>query len=120
MTQKHKTDHTKQADAIKLAALLKKIEEKTTHAVKGRLGHNWRDNLFEIMMTRLELATPHKKEFMRLPAAFRKDPQTLPEFACGFLKTMSRMLKLAKAPSKPHHVVAFSLLYATVIDTFLK
>lgn len=118
MAQKRTTDHIKKlAD---MAALLKKVEEKTTRAMKGNLGDNWRENLFEIIMTRVELAAPHKKQFLALPAAFRHDPKAIPRFARTYCGTMRRILKLAKAPAHPHHVIAFSILYASIIDTFLK
>ncbi len=122
MAQKRKPNHSKKlADMV---ILLKKIEEKTARAVKGQLGDDWRDNLFEIMMTRIDLATPHKKEFAALrvilPAAFREDPKAIPRFARTYCGTMKRILKLADAPAHPHHVAAFCVLYASIIDTFLK
>ncbi len=130
MAQKRKADHTKRtgkaggkttgATLAKAAALLKKIEEQTARDVKRRLGDNWRDNLFEIMMTRIDLAAPHKKTFAALPKEFRHDPKAIPEFARLFWRTMSRLLKLAKAPAHPQHVAAFGVLYATIVDTFLK
>ena len=123
MAQKRKTNHSKQTGGAKLAAvaaLLKKIEEKTARDVKERLGDSWRDNLFEIVMTRIDLAAPHKKTFAAMPAAFRRDPQAVPAFARTFWQTMSRILKLAEAPSKPHHVAAFGVLYVSIIDTFIK
>jgi len=118
MAQKRKTDHSKKlAD---MAALLKQIEEKTARAVKSNLGDNWRENLFEIIMTRIDLAAPHKKKFAALRDEFRADPKAIPGFARTYFGTMKRMLALAEAPALPHHVAAFSLLYASIIDTFLK
>lgn len=130
MAQKRKTDQTKLTGRsgpkmntgalARLKALLEKIEEKTARGVKGHLGKNWRDNLFEVMMTRVELATPHRKFLSGVPAAFRKQPDAIPEFACIFWKTMKNILKLARAPARPHHVAAFGVLYVSVVDTFLK
>jgi hypothetical protein len=120
MAQKRKTDQTKLADR---AALLKKIEEKATRDVKRRLGDNWRDNLFEIVMTRMELLAPHKKAFAALPAAFRRDPTALPKFARTFWRTMAQILKTAHVPGglcQPAYVAAFGVLYLSIIDTFLK
>jgi hypothetical protein len=71
-------------------------------------------------MTRVDLAAPHKKQFLALPAVFREDPKAIPRFARTYCGTMKRMLKLAEAPAHPHHVAAFGVLYATVVDTFLK
>jgi hypothetical protein len=117
MAQKRKIDQTKLRNA---AALLEKLEQKTARGVKKRLGGNWRDDLFEIMMTRLELASPHKKTLSAIPSLLRQSPQEIPEFAKLFFRTMRGILKLAKAPAQPHHVAAFSLLYASIIEVFLK
>jgi hypothetical protein len=116
MAQKRKTDQSK-LDAA--AALLRNLEEKTARDVKTRLSDNWRDNLFEIMMTRLDLAAKHKKTYAAIPAALGHEPQQIPKFAKRFLKTMRHMLKLAKAPASPLHVAAFGVLYANVVNTFL-
>lgn len=126
MAQKRKANYTKKtgrAGSNKLdeaAALLKKIEAQTARRVRRNLGDNWRDNLFEIMMTRVELATPHKKFFAALPRAFRDDPKELPRFARLFWGTMKRLLQLAEAPARPLHIAAFGALYVSVVDTFLK
>jgi hypothetical protein len=126
MAQKRKTNHTKKKQTRSgqspdsIETLLKKIEEKTARDVQDRLGDNWRDNLFEIVMTRLDLAAPHKKQLAALKDKFREDPKAVPTFARTYYGTMKRILILADAPSLPHHVAAFSVLYATIIDTFLK
>lgn len=125
MAQKRKTNHSKKpgrgAHPLHEAeTILRQIEEKTARQVKNVLSDNWRDNLFEIMMTRVELAAPHKKKFSALPAAFRKEPQALAHFARLFWGTMKRMLSLAGAPARPPHIAAFGALYLSVIDTFIK
>jgi hypothetical protein len=117
MAQKRKTDQSK-LDAA--AALLMKLEEKTARDVKTRLSGSWRDNLFEIMMTRLDLAAKHKKAYAAIPAVLGKEPAEIPKFAKRFFKTMHNMLKLAKAPASPLHTAAFGILYASVVNTFLK
>ena len=118
MAQKRRADHSKKL--TEMAKLLKQIQEKTARDVKKRLGGNWRDNLFEIVMTRIDLAAPHKKKFLALREAFRDDPKAIPSFARTYCGTMKHILQLADAPALPHHVAAFSVLYATIIDTFLK
>jgi len=116
MARKRKTDQSKLEAS---AALLGKLEEQTARAVKGGLGDNWRDNLFEILMTRLELAAPHKKELAALPRELRREPKAIPKFARLFFKTLRNMLVLAKSPGSPAHVAAFSVLYASVVATFI-
>ena len=116
MAQKRKTDQTK---LTAMAKMLRELETKTARSVKSRLGDNWRENLFEIMMTRMELAAPHRKSYAAIPSALRREPKKIPEFAKLFLNTMHNILKLAKAPAHPHHIAAFSILYASVVNTFL-
>ena len=122
MAQNRRADHSKKTSSqlADMAKLLKTIEEKTARDVKKRLGDNWRDNVFEIVMTRIDLTAPHKKKFTALRDAFRNDPKAIATFARPYCGTMKRILQLAEAPALPHHVAAFSVLYATIIDTFLK
>lgn len=100
-------------------ALLRALEDKTARAVKKNLGPVWRDNLFEIMMTRLELAKKDKAAFAGLPAEIARTPSAVPRFASLAAGTLARMLKLAKAPDTPAHVAGFAVLYAHVVRTFL-
>lgn len=118
MAQKRKTNHSKTLADIE--KILTDIEAKTAKQVKRSLGASWRDNLFEIMMTRMDLAAPHKKTFAAVPSLLRDEPKKAPHFARRFGRTMKNILMLAKAPAQPHHVVAFSVLYVSVIDTYLK
>src|SRR5207248_5359175 len=64
----------------------------------------WRDNLFEIFMTRLELAAPHKIAYAAIPRELGQAPREVPAFAGQFFRTMHNMLVLAKAPASPVHV----------------
>ncbi len=123
MAQKRTTDHSKTntTKVAEIAAILKKIEEKTARAVKSNLGDNWRENLFEIIMTRVDLAAPHKKKFLALPAAFRHDPKAIPRFCPHLLRDHEAHIETSRCLlPHPHHVAAFSMLYASIIDTFLK
>ncbi len=117
MAQKRKTDQSQVSAA---AALLKKLEEKTTREVKNRLSDQWRDNLFEILMTRMDLVAPDKKAYAAIPAMLRKEPKAIPAFAKQFFRTMRNILKLAKAPASPPHIIGLSVLYASVVDIFIK
>ncbi len=116
MAQKRKNHQSKLEHG---EALLHALEEKTARAVKKRLGPNWRDNLFEIMMTRVELARGDKAVFAALPGEIARTPAMIPHFASLAAGTMTRMLKLAKAPASPPHVAAFAALYVHVVKTFL-
>lgn len=106
-----------------LKRVLETLEKETARDVKGKLGDGWRDNLFEILMTRIDIAEPHKKAYASLPSAFRKEPEVIQEFMKLFFKTMDNMLDLAGVPTGgfyPIHVTAFSVLYLSLIEVFLK
>ncbi|MDE2337234.1 MAG: hypothetical protein KGL10_07970, partial [Alphaproteobacteria bacterium] len=74
-----KTGRGKRADNLDSALdVLEKIENETARAVKDNLTGDWRDNLFEIVMTRVDLAAPHKKLLARLPEFARSEPSAVP------------------------------------------
>ena len=106
-----------------LKRILELLEKETACDVKGQLGESWRDNLFEILMTRSDLVAPHKKAYASLSAAFRKEPRAVPEFTKIFFKTAENMLTLAGVPSGgfyPVYVAAFSVLYLSFIETLIR
>ena len=106
-----------------LKRILELLEKETARNVKSQLGENWRDNLFEILMTRSDLVAPHKKAYASLSAAFCKEPRAVPEFTKIFFKTADNMLVLAGIPSGgfyPVYVVAFGALYLSFIETFIR
>jgi AcrR family transcriptional regulator len=106
-----------------LTASLAQLELATLAEVKTRLDGSWRENLFEIIMTRLEISARHKNAYASLPTLLRQHPKYAAQSAKPFLKTMRHMLKLAEAPSavlNPLSVTAFGVLYLTIVDGFLK
>ncbi len=136
MAQKRKINHKKSAskkagakasgrkkpadNLDSMLDLLDGIEKETARILKGNLADDWRENLFEIVMTRVDLAAPHKKRLARLPEFVRADPAAVPQLARRYWGTMKRILQLADAPARKRHVAAFGVLYASIIDTFLK
>lgn len=113
MARKRKKNQSKEA-------LLQELEDKTARRLKGQMSGGWRDNLFEVIMTRLELAAPHKKTLAAIPSGLLQAPGEAPDLARIYCGALRNMLKLAKAPATPAHVAAFGVLYATIIDVFLK
>jgi hypothetical protein len=102
--------------------ILKKLEQDTARDVKKRLGGTWRDNLFEILMTRFELARPHKKLFSALFTS-REMPKLAPRLLKDFYGTMDRMLDLAGIPSsscRPVVVTGFGALYLSLVPVWLE
>ena len=117
MAQKKKTHQFKLSNA---EALLNKIEKETIKHTKGNIGEHWRDNLFEILMTRMEIAAKNKKDYSAITAELKKEPKEAPRFAKQLLHTMHNILILAKAPSSPIHVIAITGLYVAIVDVFLR
>lgn len=118
MAQKRKTGQPK-LDAAE--TLLKKLEQDAARKAKKRLGAaGWRDNLFEVVMTRLDLAAAHKKTLAALPGLLCRQPEASPRFARLYFRAMRGMLAQAKAPAAPPHVALFSLLYADVLAVFYR
>jgi AcrR family transcriptional regulator len=106
-----------------VTACLAQLEIATLAEVKTRLDGTWRENLFEIIMTRLEITARHQNAYASLPSLLRQHPKYAAQSAKPFLKTMRNMLTLAEAPaglSNPLSVTAFGVLYLTVVDGFLK
>lgn len=104
----------------KIWDLLDALDQKTAKAVKPRLGGSWREDLFEIVMTRLELAAKDRKTLNALPSELMQNPSQVPRFARRFFSTMRQILKMANAPSHPHHVAGLAVLAGSMIDIFLK
>lgn len=106
-----------------LRHVLQKLEKDTAKNVQKRLGKNWRDNLFEILMTRFDLAQKHRAAFKSLPHAFIEHPRTAAHFVKPFYKTMQGMLELSgmkKSRCRQAHIAVFTLLYLSVVDAWMK
>jgi len=117
ITKKRKTKQFTLADA---EILLKKIEKETRKAIKGNLTDNWRDNLFDIIMTRMEIANKYKKEYIQINKALKREPQAACGFARELFNTMHNILFMAKAPDRYIHIASLTILYLTVVNVFLK
>lgn len=117
MAQKRTSNQSPLEKAWKL---LDTLDKKTAQAVKPRLGGSWRDNLFEIVMTRLELAAKDRKILASVPSELGRHPAEIPRFAGRFFSTMKTILEMAEGPAKPHHVAGFAVLTLSLVDTFLK
>jgi ubiquinone biosynthesis protein COQ9 len=103
--------------------VLTRLEQQTATDVAKRLGDNWRDNLFEVLMTRFDLVQQHRFAYASIPALFKKDPKQAARFAKGFYDTMKGMLELAgfeKNCLQPLHLVALAAAYATIVDAWMK
>ena len=106
-------------DILKYA--LTQVEERTQKEVEGYLGDDWRDNLMEILMTRLDIAQKHRGAYLSLLPAARKNPQIVARFAPSFYQTMKSMLALAKAPGlmqPPPAIGGFGLVYLSLVHAW--
>ena len=116
------TRKTKRKQPPHILQILKKLEQDTARDVKKRLGGTWRDNLFEILMTRFDLARPHKKLFSGLLTS-REMPKLAPRLIKDFYGTMDGMLDLAGIPAascRPMAVTGFGALYLSLIPVWLE
>ena len=102
---------------------LRSIEKETTADVKTRLGGSWRDNLFEILMTRFDLAQKNRKAFEKIIPSLAKYPAALPRMARLFPETMVKMLDLSGLPDtscRPLQIIAFSGIYLSLIHAWME
>lgn len=104
-----------------LCAVLKNAGRETERDVKKRLGANWRDNLFEILMTRFDLLQGHRKGFLTLlPAALRK-PETGLHLAKTFYEEMAQMIAFSGLPKRllrPADAAVFGALYLSIVHVW--
>ncbi len=100
-----------------LREVLKNIDTETEKDVKKRLGTHWRDNLFEILMTRFDLLQKHRKGFLTILPMVMRAPETGLHLSKHFYETMDRMLLLAGLPKKliqPAYTMALGALYLSI------
>jgi hypothetical protein len=97
-----------------LAAAVIDLDLATAAQAKGLSDTSWRDSLFEIIMTRLEIANDHKSAYIDA----LKQPQAMPHLAKPFFDSAVDMLKLAKAPATLLHAAIFGAVYLAVVDAW--
>lgn len=106
-----------------LRAILTRLEKQTKEEVEDRLSENWRDNLFDILMTRFDFMTPHRPAFISLRSYLMQHPKTALRLLPFFMQTMEGVLSLAKVPAcrvRTAPVVFFSAIYLAIVDAYIK
>lgn len=106
-----------------LKEILDDVDAKTLAAIKNSLSDNWRDNLFDILMTRFDIAQKNRPAFKSLPDAFIKNPRAAPRFAKSFVRMIDRWLKIAgcgDTSCRPIRVLAFMPLYLMIVNVWIK
>jgi len=111
-----------------LYIILKNIDQLVHNQMKDSLSDrglsdSWRDNLFEILMTRFDIVQPHRSGFSSLLKAAAKHPDILPRFLPLMMETLSGMLSLAGLPKRAcSHLqtLVFSGFYLAIIREWLK
>lgn len=104
-----------------LSWVLQKIDADVQTDVRSRLGDNWRDNLFEILMTRFDLAQRHRGAFSSIIPSLAENPRAARHFVRTFYKTSAGMMDLAGVPGTtctPLHLAAFGVLYLSLVHTW--
>jgi len=117
MTQKRKPRQTK---LVELERILEQIDRETTARTRKNLGPRWRDNLFEIVMTRLEIAHKNKSLHTYVAGYLFETPLDAHHLTKKFMRILHDILVLAKAPSGPLHMTFFGIFYIEVINLYLK
>lgn len=110
-----KAEATFRDDWDALLWVLKKMNDESIAVIPR--GGSWRDKLFDVTMTRFDLAQAHRDAFTRLPRDFAKHPKALHRFAKPFCRAMEDMLHavgLKKSKRTPALVAAFGLIYLSV------
>lgn len=106
-----------------LGWVLKKLEKDGHALVKSHLGQDWKDNLLDIILTRLELAQDKKAAYTAILPALIKHPKIMTRFGKNFYGSARNMLALAKTPAafqKPLHATVFAGLYLAILRTWEK
>lgn len=106
-----------------LRAILTRLEKQTKEDVEDRLSESWRDNLFDILMTRFDLIAPNRAAFVGLRSYLMRHPETALRLLPHFMKVMEKMLSLAKVPAcriRAAHAVFFSAIYLAIVDAYMK
>lgn len=99
------------------------IQTGAEKSVKSALGHDWRENLLEILMTRFDLAEENKAAFAQLPPALLHDPRAAKKLLKPFYRTMKRLLDVAGLPKKscqPAVVAGFGAIYLSIAEVWLR
>lgn len=106
-----------------LKEILHDVDRQTLATVKGGLSKNWRDNLFDILMTRFDIAQQNRDAFKSLPDAFIKNPRAAPHFAKPFVRMVDNWLKVSGCGDKscrPLRVLVFIPLYLMIVNVWMK
>ena len=104
-----------------LLDVLKMLDAEVTADVADRLGDNWRDNLFELLMTRFDKAQEHRSAFASLPQSLLRNPCAAQKLSLHFVRMIDNMLKQAGLTSRlfmPAYVAALSALYLSLVHTW--
>lgn len=89
--------------------------------VQERLGDSWRDNLFELLMTRFDQMQPHRKGYLAIMPSLLAHPRTANRLTRRLLKSMAKNLDLSGMPTgkrKPLLVVTLTAIYLSLIDVW--
>jgi len=108
-----------------MISFFKRIDKNVEKKIKKKgLGNNFKDNLFEIFMTRIDLLHPYKKNLHNFYLSFQKEPNLFIKLYKSFFKSMENNLKLSRVNLEPIKknlkIFIFSFLYLSIIYEWLK
>ncbi|MDD9900879.1 MAG: TetR/AcrR family transcriptional regulator [Alphaproteobacteria bacterium] len=99
---------------------LKTLDNEMTALVTDNLTGAWRDDLFEILMSRFEIMDEHKNAYVSLLPAILHLPTAAPRMIRRYGHSMKLMLETAGLQTSPAHMLIFGGLYASIADTWRK
>ena len=101
-----------------LLDILKKLDADTLAEAGKMPDESWRDNLFEILMSRFDVMEEDRHAFTALSCALARAPAAAPRFVRPFGRSMRDMLQHAGAPATPLHVAAFGIFYLSIVEVW--
>ena len=108
-----------------IISFFKRVDQNLEKKIKKKnLGNNFKDNLFEIFMTRIDLLHPYKKNLSNFYMCFQREPNLFIKLYKSFFKSMENNLKLSQTTLEPLKknlkVLIFSFVYLSTIYEWFK
>jgi AcrR family transcriptional regulator len=106
-----------------LSEILSSLEAAVNADVESRLGDSWRDNLFELLMTRFDQMQGDRLAYADImPAALTRAHQAGPYLSPRLVQAMDRAIDLAGVPvaglARPVAVAVLTGIYLSLLETW--
>lgn len=103
--------------------ILASLDVRVQQDVRDRLGGRWRDDMFELLMTRFDLMQPHRDAYSDImPAALANPCQAGPVMTRRLTHSMHQMIEQAGVPvtglQRHAAIVALSGIYLSLLEVW--